>query len=202
MYLKIVVFYSLSIFSREVHTQSLTHANGWPDFLSLSRAHARVHRPACATWMNLGPTFIFGTSSPMFIWLIVLTEKERKTNRLFYVFFYNLRRHTVIFRPLDGVPPPLPPSRPRDLACPTLQKVKLFSLFSFVCLFVFSSHHKNRQRKKMRLDKSWCLRCFFGTCSVGCFDSFLVFCCYDERCNERFPCEINNHTFFFGWIKS
>jgi len=42
------------------------------------------------------------------------------------------------------------------------------------------------------------VRCFFGTCSVGCFDSFLVFCCYDERCNERFPCEINNHTFFLG----
>ena len=138
MYLKIVVFYSLSIFSREVHTQSLTHANGWPDFLSLSRAHARVHRPACATWMNLGPTFIFGTSSPMFIWLIVLTEKERKTNRLFYVFFYNLRRHTVIFRPLDGVPPPLPPSRPRASHTPKSQTV-LFILVCLLVCFFFSS---------------------------------------------------------------
>ena len=135
MYLKIVVFYSLSIFSREVHTQSLTHANGWPDFLSLSRAHARVHRPACATWMNLGPTFIFGTSSPMFIWLIVLTEKERKTNRLFYVFFYNLRRHTVIFRPLDGVPPP--PLSPLATSRVPHSKKSNCSLYSrlFACLF-------------------------------------------------------------------
>jgi len=159
MYLKIVVFYSLSIFSREVHTQSLTHANGWPDFLSLSLTRTRSRASSCVCYLDESRAYFYLWDFFTNVYLAHRPHGERKKDQSPILRFLLQSSTTHCYFSPVGRRSPTSPLPPRDLARPTLQKVKLFSLFSFVCLFVFSSHHKNRQRRK-------CVKIRIGVCDA------------------------------------